>query len=50
MTQKEINEIAWKKYPKVVERSCGFSYDMNEEARKTYAEGFQDGLNYKNNI
>lgn len=46
MTKEEINEIAWKKYPKVVERSCGFSYDMNEETRKAYAEGFEDALNY----
>lgn len=47
MTKEEIDEIAWKKYPKVVERSCGFSYDMNEEIRKVYVEGFFDGLNYK---
>lgn len=47
MTKEEINEIAWKKYPRVVERSCGFSYDMYEEARKAYAEGYEDALNYK---
>ena len=31
MAKEEIKEIAWKKYPKVIERSCGFSYDMNEK-------------------
>lgn len=49
MTKEEINEIAWKKYPRNSTRSCGFSYDANEELRKAYAEGLEDGFNLKEN-